>query len=401
MTIVNNQTAASVAGEIVATSATPSTEWLPITGTLTDTGNLPTSVTVGLAGSTCTLNVQYAKDANGTTYSKNSEVKYVKFTATSDIKAWKDNATYTGNITTTGSKNETANNIAVSLTKKLPTVNDKKYTWKPNQLVDGTYTAYLFPDNTTEATARWQSDLATNGKQDMNAVITGLADGDEFTIDGIKLNSNKDAYSESATFTDDIISVPVATVGGVSLIDNTTAHKMTISHNYGKVSSESDNDVVVAYETVNVIFADPLAKVWQAIDWADIKTGTDADGNAIYAKGGYLTYGKSNTLMDTPFLALLKATNHFDNTKFGGSLKTLLQGDGTFNAKYQSLVSVTDKSKYFEFEINANKNGISKITPIITSNPTADVSTTLEIVLKSAFGVKYTYELPFTVKRAE
>ncbi len=406
VTIVNSQTAASVAGDIVATTANPSTEYLPITGTLAGTvSSLPGEVTVNSGSSSIKLNVVYAKDTKGTTATEIGDVKYAKFTVANDneIKSWKDDATYTGNIKSTDANGAVVNNITVSLTKKLPTANEKKYKWKENQLVDGTFIAYLFPDNTSETSADWTTLSVEYGKKDMNSVITGLTKGDEFTIDGIKLNDDNDAYSESNTFSDNILAIPATKVGDVSLIDNKTVHKMTISKNYGKVSSESADDVVVAYETVNVIFADPTAKAWQTIDWADIKTGEDKDGNAIYAKGNYLTYGKTETLKDTKFLALFKMTNKLDNTKFGGSLKDLLQGisSSTFNAKYKSLVSVTDKSKYFEFEINDSKKGIKEIKPIITSNPNADVTTTLEIVLESVFGEKYTFELPFTVKRAE
>lgn len=414
-----NENQASVKGNLVAVSPNDNeTDWLPLTGTLKD-GN---ATTVDFAGDFTkdgvTFTAQFAKDADGHAAAKNSEIKYVKFKTTTPITSWKDDATISYTIIQKDGNNMVKNQVAVSLTKKLPTAETTKalygYTWKDAQLVNGKYTAYVTP------TTSWTSANAVSGYQKFTQAITGLKDGFEITVEGVKKKNGK--YTEPDTYKTDGWKVTV----DKALIDGTTEHKTTISYNYGTVSSETYNtqtqtfdDYTVPVETIQTVFACPLTKKDQSYAWAQHKVGEDANHNAIMADVNYLTYGSNNTVnigtANAPkyanLLDFIIGTNKYYNNEFGGSLNTLVYGA---NAKYagihlELLSAGSGQEDYFHPEI-ATMPATSD-TPAYkyikftqksnTSNPVADVKSWLVIKLTDAFGCDQTYKLPFTVKKAQ
>ena len=399
--------AASVKGSFVATKAaanSQTTGWLPISGSLKDGKTLPNTVTFKVNGTNITAAVTYAKDDKGTQASKNSEIKYVQFTIQDEIKKWEDGATANFQIVSKDGKGNQENLINVELTKTMPTAETTKalmnYSWKAEQLVNGVYTAYLYPEGD------WTT-AAANGYKDLNQAINGLKDGFYIQIANaaLKTVSNKQVYANNliANATPWKINVSnAADDNGTKLIDNVTKHETTIGYNYGNISSDPDkNAYIVNVETVNTIFACPLNTTAQtyAFGKREYKSGT----KTLTEDVNYIVYNTASAIgVDTKekvnLLEYIIGTNKFDNHEFGGNLSKLL------TSKYVSATAkltsnANGNEDYFKVAI---ANGAITFTPQSgTTNPVADVPSTLTITLTDAFGHDNVYKLPFTVKRAE
>ena len=334
---------------------------------------------------------------------KNSDIKYVKFTCTSDVVNWKDALKAEGKITTLNAKDLVENEINVSLTKVLPTVESTialmGYKWKAAQKDNGKYTAYVYPEGNT-----WTSANATAGYKNMTEAINDLKAGTEFTVEGIVWNNDTKKYSNAGKFT----TTPWAVTVNKALIDGTTEHKTTIAYNYGKISSEHKNnagevvDLVIPVETVQTVFACPLDKTAQSYEWT--KYEYKKDGKVIgTADVNKLTYGNGTTVESVNLLKYIIASNKFDGTVFGGNLSALVHGSKAKYAKIEAslLSKESGKPDYFTADVTSDPGNI-KFHPVAdASNPLKDVESELVIKLTDAFGHEMTYSLPFTVKRAK
>ena len=421
----DQQNTATVGGELHATKALGNdTGWLPLTGTLKDQTSgadaLPTTWTTKVGGTNLTFSVAYAKDAKGGNPSKYSDIKYIKFTLTSSLPQnaaagtaasilyWKDNLKAEGKITTLNSKKLVENEINVSLTKVLPTVESTialmGYKWKAAQKDNGKYTAYVYPTGED-----WTSATATTGFKNMTQAINGLKAGTEFTVEGIVWNNDTKKYSDAGTFT----TTPWGVTVNKALIDGTTEHKTTIAYNYGKISSEKKNnagavvDFVVPVETVQTVFACPLDKTAQSYAWTK-KAVKDANGKVTgYEDVNYLTYGSTKTVGDVNVLEYIYGTNKFDGTQFGGQLSKLA-GTKYANIEAKLISKESGNPDFFNVRIYTYRvNGIIykgfEFIPVVNaSNPLKDVESELVIKLTDAFGHNdMVYSLPFIVKRAK
>lgn len=419
-----NQNQASVAGELIPVATTNNeTEWLPLNGKLKNgVTALSTTGSTKVNGKVINFNVAYSTDGRNAvtdwSHTNMSDVKFVKFTCTTAMTEWKDDAKASFVLST---KNATTgmveNEISVALTKKLPdaayTKNKYKYTWKDEQLVNGKYTAYVYP------TTGWANATtnATEGYQDLTQAITGLTPAFNITIDKIKAD-NDGKFTEAK-----VVKPTVTTVSGKevtncnvsvakSLIDDTTPHETTISYNYGAISTDHKDalgNYVVKLETVQMVFACPLTEDVQKYTWkqwskTENKVTTIKDVNV-------LTYGNPATVENVELLNYIQGTNSYDNTIFGGTLKDLLYGRTAtstvpaFTQKYYTiedlkLVSaVSGKPDYFKAKIDGQKLVFESQSG--TSNPNKDVKSYLKFNLVDAFGHKTPVSLDFTVKRAQ
>ena len=410
---------ASVKGDLVAvTESNNETDWLPLTGTLKD-GN---ATTVDVSGNFTAENgvaftATFAKDANGTPATKNSEIKYVKFKTTSAIKNWEDGSTINHTIIQKDGDNMVKNQISVSLTKKLPTAADAKtYTWKDEQLVNGVYTAYVTPGATAPGTSvnPWKL-AAAKGHQKMTQAISNLKDGFEFKIENVKKDGN-DKYTEPLTFKSAADEWTVAV--DKALIDGTTQHKTTISYNYGDISSVK-GAWVVPVETFNIVFACPLTDAVQKYTWGKLTKNVGTAAKPVYKDldVNYLTYNNGTTVDGVDLLKYIIGTNSYYGAEFGGPLFYLVNG-GTdtsvtpnvaYKQKYTSikiddLKLVSDGSglpDYFKAEIDPSTHELKFVPQSGTSNPVNDVKSHLKFTVVDAFGHEIKYSLPFTVKKAQ
>lgn len=393
-------TTTSVTGDLVATGKNVlETEWLAISSALKDGGTLPTSVELTVNNVKQTVNVQYAKDNKGTSASKNSEIKYAKFTLASDATKWTDGATATGTIK--DSENLTVNTISVSLTKVMPTADYTKtlmnYSWKDNQLSNGIYTAYLYPTGDV-----WTTEV-NSGYKDMNNAINGLATNFVISIANadVKTENGKNYYKNPLKVTAAPWTVTVSKekdAAGTELIDNETQHETTIGYNYGQISSaDPNNDYVVNVETVQTVFACPLNTTAQTYSWSQRRTGAGTTASPyVYTDVNVLTYGSTTTVV-TNIFDYLTGKNSFDNTVFGGALSSVYNKYVSIEAK---LISNGSKLEDY-YKATVSGGTITFTSQSGTTNPTDDVASTLVLTMKDAFGHENVYELPFTVKRAK
>ena len=417
-----DESQASVAGDLlVKKDGANETGWLPLTGKLKDGVNLyvnsstaPVVTNVFTADNGVKFKVEYsANGQNSAGITKNSDIKFVKFTtdAATDMTAWKDGSKANFTISQKNADGMVENQIVVSLTKKLPTAADAKktYTWKDEQLVNGVYTAYVTP------TTSWITPLSntTEGAQVLTQAITGLNTttannvGFHITIDGIVKDGNK--WKAKDLTAADAWKVSVLP----TLIDGKTQHKTTISYNWGKISSDNkdaNGDYVLPLETVQTVFACPLTADVQKYTWEQWSetTGTAPNLVTTYKNVNCLTYGNPTTVESVNLLKYIKGKNSYDNTVFGGTLYDLLNGvtgATAFEAKYVGiedvkLVSaVSGQQDYFKASCDGTKITFTKNSS--SSNPAKDVKSYLKFNLVDAFGHKTPVSLDFTVKRAQ
>ena len=419
-------TTTSVAGNLVATGKeTMETDWLPISGSLKAGGTLPSTVQVTVNGVKIIANVEYAKDNEGNPApaGDNSKIKFAKFSVfPGDLTKWADGATATGTIK--DDENVTVNTISVSLTKVMPTVESTKalmkYSWKDNQLNNGVYTAYLYPHQgwTEEATA------TTTGYKDMNQAINGLKANFVISIANADLLQSEDGkhYYKKAlnvgtlkadgTLSWDVEVKNAKDDAGVALIDNETKHETTIAYNYGKISSVTpDKDYIVNVETVQTVFACPLAETAQTYSWKQYDV-TDEDGNVTGHKDvNVLTYNSPKTVVDgINILSYIIGKNKFSGDEFGGELSSANVCGKYVTIKAKLISNGSKNEDYFKAEVIIMKapwthvvtGSYIKFTPQSSAtNPIADVASTLVLTMTDAFGHENVYKLPFTVKRAE
>ena len=397
------QNQASVAGSInVTTVSNNATGWLPITGTLKDGVRLTPNLTAIVNGQPIDFTVQYAANNKGAAPVKdgvyhNSLIKYVKFTCTSNMSTWKDDAKAVFTISQKDANDKMVENeINVTLTKVLPTVESTKklmgYTWKDEQLVGDTYTAYVYPVN------GWTTAGSAKGYKDLDQAITGLRSNFVVNIANLQ-KDDKNQYTVSQDFTASPWKVTVDN----GLIDGTTKHATNISYNYGKISSEKKNeageivDYVVSVETVQTIFACPLKKGVQTYSWG--KLGVPDGETTKYVDVNYLTYGNENAVVSNLFDFII-GHNDFDNTVFGGKLSALAKN--MYVDVTAKLISNGSKQQdYFIAHVNKTAGTITFEKKSGTTNPVKDVASTLIITVKDAFGHTYEYPMDFTVKRAQ
>ena len=418
-------TAVGALKPIAANTTTFETGWLEISGELTNNELLnKTSVTLKLGDLEIPATVAYAKDANGTAVGTNDKIKYVKLTITNMqdndnqflLTKWTNGAAATGVIE--DDNQPVVNSIGLSITKNLPTAEDfetfKKYTWKDNQKEGDTYTCYVYPYTST-LRAAWTTPYTENtgGFKNMVNAITDLYANNSITIANAKAD-NDGKYTEnldvdvSAYVTGGIASTMNLAIpaqkdaAGTELIDGKTKHASTIYYNFGYVNSDKPTEQYkVAVETYNTIFACPLEESVQKLDWVQYEvSGATATKPAVMGDGNYLTYGSTTTVVENLF-TLIKSTNSFDNTEFGKqTLADLLAGDNPkyVNCTAELLSKGSNKADYYTATVSNGQITFTEVSG--TSNPTADVASTLVIKLTDAFGHVHVYKLPFTVKKA-
>ena len=409
-----DESQASVAGDLlVKKNGANETDWLPLTGKLKDGVKL-CATTTGTrneitADNNIKFTVQYSIDGStvAAATTDNSKIKFVRFTtnASTDMTAWKDGSKANFTISQKNADGMVENQIAVSLTKKLPTAADAKktYTWKDEQLVNGVYTAYVTPTGDVWTTA---ASANTTGYQKLTQAITGLNEttannvGFHITIDGVKKENNKWVADDFTA--DDSWKVSVVP----ELIDGKTQHKTTISYNWGKISSDNkdaNGDYVLPLETVQTVFACPLTADVQKYTWNKFEDTETVNGQPVkkYYDVNYLTYGNTTTAHSVKLLQMIFGKNSYDNTIFGGTLKDLMTTKYVMIKDVQLVSAVSGKQDYFKASYTPGDDDFTFTVNSESSNPAKDVKSYLKFTVVDAFGHEIPYSLDFTVKRAQ
>lgn len=287
------------------------------------------------------------------------------------------------------------NVLTVNVTKVMPTT-AKEIIFKAGQLVNGVYTCYVDPNSVSQPD--WTT-AATYGYKALENAVTGLDNNFVWTFASAKKENNK-TVDLNVTGSNSSYVLQV----GKDFVDNKTEHATTIDYLYRGISLTIDEDeqfVVADYPvealTCNTIFACALDNGVQTYDW------TTKEVNYKKYDVNFINY--SETTPGGTYLAGDKLTNYivaensYDSSIFGGKwdeglylstttgkdITAELLSDETGNADYYTVEYVNGD---FEF---TSKSG--------TTNPVADVPSTLVIKAKDAFGHTNTIKLPFTVKK--
>ncbi len=422
----------SVTGTLKATTNNyMETDWIAIDGSLKDASNGNNSIVQkhdGHVTMTTTngkvIDVHYDLSTNGkdkaTDNTKLSDCKYIKFwvnnneqatewasdnrftkdklTAGKGLQLWADDTEATGSLHDDWTDKTYVNDITVKLTKQMPTGADAKglvkYTWKDNQKVDGVYTAYLYPLGDD-----WEA-IVSHGYKDMSKAISDMTGNCYVEVENAEMKYEADGttwYWAAPLKSNNSYTLYVdntADYAGTKLIDNTTKHKSYVKYNFGPISSANTDNYIVSMEEFSTIFACPLTKTAQTYSWTQIPaTKTTAAKNV-----NVLTYGSTATVDNVNLMKYIIGKNTFDNTVFGGDLKTLIEKYQNITAKLISNGS--GKEDYYTVK-SITADGIEFEKKSSTTNPSADVASKLVLTMTDCFGHENVYELPFTVKRAE
>ena len=262
----------------------------------------------------------------------------------------------------------------------LPTA-PKEYSFKDNQLVKGVYNCYLLPDGEAESTKWNAANSASKGTMNMANVINF----DDNYIYRYAVNfaeTTGDKNKETLEVHPRDFKLEVAP----SLIDNTTEHATTITYNYGGISTRKDNgkwetgkDYTPTSDAFKTIYCDVLAA--PIMTWSASKLE--------------LKYEEAN---QTILLTKFTSENTYNATKLGG--KTLTALKNCYVLESVELTSNGSKhADYFKAVFSADKTKIEFKPQSGTTNPTADVPSTLTIKAKDVFGQPVTISVAVTVKK--
>lgn len=325
--------------------------------------------------------VKFFEDEKGEKPVSTSELSKAKYAQVvfNDAAQYVDDATYTQTATITNDKGNVLMNLTIAATKKLPEA-PKDYSVKDNQIVNGVYTCYLLPNGVADP-AQWDAETpASEGTMDMTNVIN-FNNGSIFNYAVNFAKTTGDKFEDTYVANPTDFTLRVAS----KLIDNSTKHATSITYNCGGIStSKSKVDGKWAYgknyaptaEAFNTVYCDVLA--YPIMKWSANKLE--------------LTYEKANQKIG---LDKFVGTNTYNATKLSKKLSELKNC-----YKFESVELLSNVSKHADYFTAKIKDNNIKFTPQSgTTNPTADVASTLTIKAKDVFGQPVTISVPVTVKK--
>lgn len=317
------------------------------------------------------VNYLLCQDDHGTPAGNWSDAKYVKISYNNPGLIL-DGSTLSGSVKVTDNIGRVVNTLNINVTKVMPT-EKPSFSWKANQLSgDGTYICYVDP------VSGWNVNSATGSKVFGEAVNydSQVSTGDyRWTIaKGISGTQNLVFYGNDK-----------ATIAQAK-VDNTTTYSTTLEYLYRGISctdvtNNTQQDYPVAVWSGSTIFSCALAPSVQSYSWK-------SDFNA------QITYEQADFKVDA---ANLIGSNTYDNTQFGGAFKAQYI-PGSYVA---TLTSNTNGNADY-FTVAFDGSTFSFTPKSNTTNPTANVPSTLKVTAKDAFGhTKTIATLSFTVLKKQ
>ena len=322
--------------------------------------------------------------------------------------------------------------IKVSAEKVLPTAEpaEHKFTAKDNQIVNGVYNCFLIPSQyDMDGTITWDAQngwgvtgTASEGTMNMENVFNGwkndfdgnsVTSGYRIVLANTKYNNDTKDYTDEAEFGKNV------TITNV-LINSTIKHATDIEYVYAGVSAYVDNNKVLinqnhavkAYDSFNTVYNCYMHKpvhTWRWIEAADkgyiVKDGIwySADGKVSKEDEMPKTsavYAEENFEVNC---ADIFGVNTYNSTKYGVDMTKLnLKEIRVVDAKITSNGSKDED--YFVRDHSQNSQDWGNQTIKFrknssSTNPTADVASTLTVVYVDMYGHVQTAEVGFTVKK--
>ena len=322
--------------------------------------------------------------------------------------------------------------IKVSAEKVLPTAEpaEHKFTAKDNQIVNGVYNCFLIPSQyDMDGTITWDAQngwgvtgTASEGTMNMENVFNGwkndfdgnsVTSGYRIVLANTKYNNDTKDYTDEAEFGKNV------TITN-KLINSETKHATDVEYVYAGVSAYVDNNKVLinqnhavkAYDSFNTVYNCYMHKpvhTWRWIEAADkgyiVKDGIwySADGKVSKEDEMPKTsavYAEENFEVNC---ADIFGVNTYNSTKYGVDMTKLnLKEIRVVDAKITSNGSKDED--YFVRDPSQNSQDWGNQTIKFrknssSTNPTADVASTLTVVYVDMYGHVQTAEVGFTVKK--
>ena len=286
------------------------------------------------------------------------------------------------------------NQLAINVTKKMPTAEDTPANFKTNQTTqNGTlFTARMTPDNND-----WKT-LTANGHLDLTSAVNNLNDihytwvFENAKYVGDKVEDYTIGYNATGNY---------SMVVNRDFVDSKTLHKTTATYTHKNISLTKKNmdwvvaDYVVTIWEGNTIFGCPLDDAVMTYAWVK-----PADAK--------ITYGAADGVFAS---TTIKATNSYDST-YGGTnwYKYVYDRNYKINNNfftqqveahlYSDITKEETKDEYFSVEIDRTSGLSFKFIPNSNStNPTGAVASTLRITIYDVFGHGRNIDLGFTVNK--
>ena len=324
-----------------------------------------------------------------------------------DWKLYEDDKTYNGTMTIKNANDFVLATLDVTMTKTLPTTLPNGFSIKTAQVQDGIYKCYMIP--MLNGTETWTAEKANQGSMKMTEVFN-FGDGVESQYN-ISFATSKKENNKDVTNT---VTGDGYLVVDKAYINNETQHATTVVYNYGKISSkknakgEYDDWTVKAadFNTIyNCIYNDTYTWAW----------ANNAQLGGDFAKKD----NKGNYINSTPSTTLTYGTDYSMKNPDGSALNVdaAIFGTSAWDSEYNAMLSTSYKSslkitsatltsnanseeEYFDVQVvNGHITGFKAIALSSTTNPTADVPSTLTIKAKDMYGHEVVIKLAMTVKK--
>jgi len=362
-------------------------------------------------GTTAVFNTSAATGSVASSVDFSKGVKVYTMPAVSDWLAYKDGKVYNGKLTIKNATGHVLATLDVTFKKELPIV-PAGFSVKTNQVVNGVYNAYLVPNT-------WTAPNATAGTMSLDQVFnwgTGTLANFETTFASSTYDTSTPPKLVTASFTGN---GPLSVAK--SFIDNSTQHATKVVYNYGLISTETKNnsgtiiDYKVTVEEFQTVYSNIYNSTysWNWATRAQLNTSLNAvaDGDDYTA----MTSGNYNLAMPYSTEVTYGNTETFDlGWIFGTSTR-----DSKYNANLDApYVGTTPSLNIQSVKLISNANGLDEYftatlsttgtasAPAFTlaeksgsTNPTADVASTLVIEALDMYGNDVVIELPMTVKK--
>lgn len=332
--------------------------------------------------------VLFGTDGSGAVTADFSKVTKVYTQAlVADWLAYKDNKVYNGNLTIKDATGHVLATLDVTFKKVLPTA-PEGFSVKTNQIADdGIYYSYLEPDV-------WTAPLANNGTMSLGEVFnfgTGTLTNYETTFAA--------SAGTTAPFTDVVVIGDNTLSVAKSFVDNTIQHATKVVYNFGKISTETKDSggTVIDYEVTVKEFPTIYSNIynhtysWRWATLADL--GLAADATLPYSTS--IEYGASQSF-DLAYIYGVSTRdsqyNAFLNNPYLSSLQVI-------SAKLVSNANNLDEYFTVTPDPLAGATVFTLTQKSGSTNPTADVPSTLVLTAKDMYNNDVTIRLPMTVTK--
>lgn len=338
------------------------------------------------------------KDADGELFSTDGgDVTNVDFEDVTTIHtvptasswlAYEDDKVYNGTLVIKNGTGHVIATLKVTFKKELPTTAPSGFSIKTNQLgSDGIYRSYLIPG--IEDVEDWTAPDATHGSMALSQVfnfigdaLTGVDNFDVIFANALRVN---------ATTVGNLIVTPgnETLIVAKEFIDNETEHETSVVYNYGEISTELEEgeDYVIEVENFPTIFSNIYNDTY-SWNWATrAQLGLAASDPLPY--NTQIVYGSDVTIE----LAHIYGVSERDNI-YNAPLSEPYEGSLVLeDAKLYS--NGTEIEEYFTAEIDGGNIVLTQASD--STNPTANVPSTLVITMLDMYGHEVVIELPMTV----